>query len=265
MPTRTFGAAFGGGFDTRKRGRGPVVKMASYATRFPVTNLGRRGRGVRGYTRRVGFYGRYNNRNRGGGAGSELKFHDVTADEAVQDLSGGIIVNTDSFVKIPQNVTESGRIGRKCVITRINYRYTLTLTATAAATLAAGQTVRIMMVVDHQANGAAPTVSGAGGVLETATFQSFNNLASGSRFKVLFDRTHVLNALSSAGNGTANDSAEMSIHRTFYKKCRIPLEFNAATGVIAEIRTNNIFVLLINSTSSSFVSLASRARFRFEG
>ncbi len=255
-------------FIPRKRAR-LVGKTVGYATRSPALVLypgtGRRGRGVRGYTRRVGFYGRYNRRNRGGGPGSELKFHDVTADEAVQDLSGGIIVNTSSINLIPQGVTEIQRIGRKCTIKSINYRYTLTQIATAAATLGAGQTVRIMIVLDKQCNGAAPTVSGTGGVLETATFQSFRNLASGSRFWVLMDRTHNMNIRAAAGDGAANDSSAFDLTRSFYKKVNIPIEFNAATGAIAEIRTNNLFILLINSTASSFISLASRVRLRFEG
>ncbi len=239
----TGGAKFrrtGNGFGGARRGR--------YAGRF----------------RKVGFWGRYPGAG-GSSRNSELKFHDIDWDEAVADHSAGVISNTSSLVLIGQGITESTRIGRKAVIHSIGARFKLQLKTFAGISAGEPETVRIMIVQDTQCNGAAPAVSTDAGVLETALFQSFNNLSNKGRFKTLYDKTHTMNALAGAGNGTANDIAPVDRNFSFFKKCRIPIEYSgvANPSVITEVRTNNIFGLLISASAGSRVSLASKWRFRF--
>ena len=73
-----------------------------------------RPRVVPGYTRSSGFYGRFAKPN------GEMKFHDVDLDDAV--IAAGANA-TASINLIAQGVTESTRVGRKCTITAINWRY----------------------------------------------------------------------------------------------------------------------------------------------
>ncbi len=257
MSKRTAGQAFDLGFQRRTMRRGGARKVAHFATTTPVVQTGTRGRGVAGFQRTAGFYGRYGAL---AGATAELKFHDVDADQGTADLSGGVIVNTSSINLIPQNVTEKGRVGRKCTIKSINWRGNLNQTLIAAAALRDDSEVRLMVVLDKQCNGAAPTVTG---VLETGDIHSFNNLANKGRFRTLSDQTFRLSANSAAGNGTANDAPAVVMPFSWFKNCNIPIEFDAATGAITEIRSNNLFILMIASVAGSVISLDSKIRLRF--
>lgn len=116
-------------------------------------------------------------------------------------------------------------------------------------------TVRLIVYQDKQANGATIAVLD---LLETANYQSFNNLSNSGRFRVLMDRTHTLVAASAiAGPSTGEDGMNF----TFFKQLNMPIEFSAGAGVIAEICTNNIGVLAISRGGG--VLLDSKFRLRF--
>ena len=189
----------------------------------------------------------------------ELKFHDLDIDDVVVSATGTIQAGLNL---IAQGVTESERIGRKCIITSIGWRYSVALVEQdAVPTPAPPETFRIMLVLDKQANGAFPAVLD---ILETADFQSFNNLANKSRFRTLMDNTFNLNHVDLASDGAGVvSSSEVRQDFTFFKKVKIPLEFSAGTGAIAEIRSNNLFVLLISRAGLG--SFESKMRLRFTG
>ncbi len=98
-------------------------------------------------------------------------------------------------------------------------------------------------------------------MLETADYQSFNNLSNAGRFRVLMDRTHTMVSRSAAGDGTTNDSGEDAFNGTWFKDVNIPIEYSAGAGVIAEIRTNNIGVLLISHLNGTLLDSQFRIRF----
>lgn len=245
-----------------QRGKGP----APFA---PVWGRRKRRRGMVGMPagrfRRVGYWGRYAGAGGRAGGTQELKFHDIDWDEGVADWSAGLISNTSSLTLIGQGVTESTRIGRKAVIKSIGMRGLLKMSSISGAGLQPAQTTRLFIVLDKQANGAAPAVSGASGLLETADFQSFNSLANKGRYKVLLDKTFTFNAIAAAGDGAANDTAPVNKNFTFFKKCNIPMEYSgvANPSVITEVRTNNIFGIVISDNTTSTVALVSKLRFRF--
>lgn len=196
----------------------------------------------------------------------ELKFHDIDWDESQADHSAGVISNTSSLVLIGQGVTSTTRIGRKAVIENIGWRGKLQLGLNAGSALQAPQTVRLMLVQDKQANGAASTISGSpNGVLSSANYQAFNELVNKDRFFVLMDKVFTFNAQAGAGDGTANDSAPVDENFSFFKKVNIPIEYSgtATPSVITELRSNNIFGIFISSTSAGSVSMDSKFRFRF--
>ncbi len=205
---------------------------------------------IPGITRRSGFYGRYTP-----GQG-ELKFHDIAVTDAVVAVNG-TIQNTGSVNLIAQGTGESQRIGRKCVIKSINWRFELDIPAVANAT--GSDTVRVMFYLDKQANG---VTASATDILATDNFQSFNNLANSGRFRILLDRTYVLNHSGGAGDGTTNDALPYHVSDTFFKKCNIPLEFSSTAGAITELRSNNLGVLLLGRGGVAGFNSILRLRFQ---
>ncbi len=192
-------------------------------------------------------------------SGRELKFHDVNLDDAVIATTGTV---TASINLIAQGTTESERDGRKCTISKINWSYNIVLPELdAVATPANGDTVRVIMFLDKQANGAAATTAD---VLETTDYQSFKNLSNSSRFLTMYDKVHTINyrTLASDGAGVVS-SGKVTMNGSFYKQCSIPLEFSAATGAITEIRSNNLGVLLISQ--EGVAAFDSKIRLRFRG
>jgi len=207
---------------------------------------------LRGYVRPTGFYGRY----RAGAGDQERKFHDLDVDDAVV-ATGGTVTHLNV---IAQGVTEATRVGRKCTITHIGWRYTVRLPETVQqASPTAGDTVRLMLILDKQANGAIPSVTD---VLESAEYQSFNNLANKGRFRVLMDRTIDINYLVMASDAASKyDQGQVEQSDSFYKKCNITIEYDSTTGAITEVRSNNLLLLAISSQGTA--SFVSKLRLRF--
>ncbi len=208
---------------------------------------------VKGRDRVGGYYGRYKQTSSG-----ELKFHDVDVTDAVI-AQGCQVFSAGTINIIPQGVTEKQRVGRKCTVKSINWRYNVNLpgTATNGET---SDTIRIMLYQDKQCNGATITNTD---LLESNNFQSFNNLANSSRFRVLMDKTHEIHSPSGSGRGSTDTLSfgEMSFNGTLFKKCNIPLEFDAATGALTELRSNNLNVMVCSA--SGFVGFTSKIRLRF--
>ncbi len=188
----------------------------------------------------------------------ELKFHDVDLDDAVVTQAGAL---TASINLIPQGTTEKTRIGRKAVLKSINWRFDITMNDTSSADTTS-EVFRVIMYLDRQCNGATAVVATAAGILETDDYQSFNNLANKGRFLTLMDRTYDLNCPSGSGQNAADVFGEQVMHDSLFKKVDIPIEFDAATGAITEIRSNNIGVVLITKTGN-LTTFASKIRLRF--
>ncbi len=205
----------------------------------------------RGYLRSGGYYGRYSN-------GGELKFLDTSIDDALIAV-GGTIQNAGTVNVIPQDVTESSRVGRKCTIKAIGWRYNIFVGSFGNVTNGT-DTIRVILYLDKQCNGATIATTD---LLQADDFQSFNNLSNSGRFRILMDRTHTLNATAGAGDGTTNDTASHSKDYTFFKKCSIPIEYDdsATTGAIGTIRTNNLGVLLVGAKGIGQFASVMRLRF----
>lgn len=141
----------------------------------------------------------------------------------------------------------------------------------------------MILFQDTQANGSVPTVTD---LLHTANYNSFNNLDNKQRFKVLAEKTFSINQTAGggyAGNfsgyavppAVAGDQAGYSVPaessnlavaectRTFqfFKKCRIPLEFSGDTGHDSELRSNNIWMLMISEEQRANYEYRVRVRF----
>ncbi len=204
---------------------------------------------VPGITRRSGFFGRF-------GVGGELKFHDLDIDNAT--VASGATISQASCNLIPQGVTEVQRVGRKCTIRSINWRFQISTNVQSNTAAPATEVVRVILYLDKQANGASATTAA---IVESDDFQTFNNLANKSRFRTLMDRTYPMNIMASSGADATAEWAGENITDTFFKKVNIPIEFDSTTGAITEIRSNNIGVLLLGK--QGLAVFASKMRLRF--
>ncbi len=215
----------------------------------------------KGYNRTGGFYGRYN-RAPIVGVKPELKFHDITIDDAVIAATGASAL--DSAFKITQGTGQSERIGRQLQAKSVNWRFQISLPAINATGAApVGDTVRVLLYQDKQANGA---VAGANEVVvDVGDWQTFNNLANTSRFRTLMDRTYNINYQAAAGSGgaTDNDYAAISIDDTCFKKINFTVEYDGATNNITEIQSNNIGVILMSQNGTA--GFLSMMRIRYFG
>ncbi len=205
---------------------------------------------VAGITRVSGYYGRFAN-------GGENKFFDTTRASHAPGTSGTI--SNLSLNLIPQGVTESTRVGRKCTINKLMIHGNCALPTTAVA----GETsdlLRFIIYLDKQANGATAAVTD---ILESAAWASFNNLSNSQRFQILADKHITLNCGAGSGRGSTDtlSYAEYVMPYFFFKKCKIPVEFSATTGAITEIRSNNIGVLCITVGGEAVTGYTARVRF----
>lgn len=203
---------------------------------------------VPGFTRSAGFYGRFAGQN------AELKFFD-TALSFNFDATGEVPA-TGQLNLIPQGVTESTRVGRKCVLKSIHLKGSVTFTPAAAAT--AASTAFMYLVLDKQANGAA---AGITDVLTGNGMQiAFNNLSNSQRFMIL--KKFKWTMVPTAGVTTAYNNTTKHFEK--FKKCNIPLEFSSTTGAITELRSNNVFLLAgTDGLSDDTITMNGACRVRF--
>lgn len=240
-----------------KRKRTTAMMVYGPARAFAPPKPKRTGRRfVPGRDRQAGFYGRYS------GVNAELKFFDVTYDDAVVAATG-TLEQAGSVINIGQGVTEIQRVGRKCTIRSIDWRFTVTLPVQDAVGIpVSGDTVRVILFLDKQCNGATATVSGDAGILAGTTIHSHRELTNTGRFTLLMDRLININYSGLAADA-ANQWAQGAVVKNYHKywTCNFPIEYNNTTGAIAEIRSNNIAVMLISD--KGIAGFASQFRFRF--
>ncbi len=194
----------------------------------------------KGYLRTGGYWGRYNRPSRM--SPGEWKFFDTTATFGTVGAAGEIQA---SMCLIPQNITESGRIGRKCTVKRIDFMGDMILNAVLASANGQVDRVRVIVYHDKQANGATAAVLD---LLETADILSFRNLANSGRFRILSDTTQAISCMAGAGDVAGTNGNWNAVIRSYKvgASLNMPLEFSGTTGAITELRSNNIGILAIS-------------------
>lgn len=202
-----------------------------------------------GRDRTGGYYGRYQPQ------GDEKKFLDtpLTLEDPVA-ATGNVY---DSLVEIPQGAGESQRVGRKCTITAISLRYVVSLNNTSTPS-STEDGCRVIIFHDKQCNGAIAPITQ---VLASDTYLSYNNLANKERFRILSDKFHDLSSTAGSYDGTNDQFGAKGVTKSVYLRCDIPIEFSGATGAIAEIRSNNIGVLIISDKAKCNFSGLARVRY----
>ncbi len=182
----------------------------------------------------------------------ELKFFDTVVAGTALATTG--IITSPSLNIVPQGTTESQRVGRKMIIKKIGMRFLLQFNSSTTET---ADVVRIIVVLDKQANGAAFAITD---VLETASEGSFNNMANKNRFTILMDRYESINKINDIGTNINEYTQSWS----WFKSCDIPIEFDnsVTTGALTSQTSNNIavFGITLNSTT---LSLGYTCRIRY--
>lgn len=201
---------------------------------------------MRGYWRHAGLW-----RSSTAAIQNEKKYHDGTQVQFGIATAGNIPIPT--LLEIPQGTSVNDRIGKTVHIKDIFLRYKLGIAQTSANQ--GSDIVRVMMVKDMQANGAVPVVTD---VLESANYDSFNKLENKFRFKVLYDETHSLNAPGGDGTNTVRMRLQC---RTNQDLKGMAMEYSGTTGAIGEIRSNNVFLLVIAEAGNATFQCRWRARY----
>ncbi len=186
----------------------------------------------------------------------ESKFFETNVDDSVIAANFNI---EGSMNLIPQGVTENTRVGRRCTVTQVMLRLTVNLPSTAVAADTT-DIIRIILVVDKQCNGSNAAVTQ---LLENDNYQSFNSLANSGRFRTLWDKTVSISSNGGSGRGSTDTLSYGAVSRalTFFKDVNIPIEFNAGTGAITEVRSNNI--LLYYGSKAGVAGIDGEVRIRF--
>jgi hypothetical protein len=200
--------------------------------------------------RTSGYAGRYT------GPNAELKFLDVNIASATVAAAGSI-VNSGTLLVVAQGTGESGRVGRKITIRKASMRAIVALPATSLPA-DTGDLVRVILYCDKQCNGATAAVTD---ILESTDILAFNNLANKGRFRTLLDKTVALNSQGGSWDGTNDQYASYRTSWSKYLDLNIPIEYDNTTGVISEIRSNNIGCLVISHAGRATIELQFRFRY----
>lgn len=213
--------------------RRPVYQRMEVSRDMPVQSLARTG----------GFIA----------AKTTQKYFDTTLAPTTV-TTAGVILNA-SLNLIPQTTTESGRIGNRVKLTSIHLRGKVVLPATAVA--AVNETVRIIVYLDRQCNGA---TAGVTDILTSADYRAFNNMANKGRFQTLIDEFCDINYQTGVNATPAWASVGKNIMLN-KKGLGIALQFSSTTGAITEVRTNNIGVLAISYAGAATCEYIARVRY----
>ncbi len=223
---------------------GPAAVAAGVAAKK------QRGRSYKGYPRSKRrrtssrFYGQYQ-------TGKELNFKDTTTTAA--PLTGWLIDSGALF--IAQGTAESTRIGRQVFVHSIHGQGKVQLDEDATGK--DGCVFRYALILDKQANGAAPA---ALDLFETDGVASHKNLANSKRFVTLKTGEMVFNRIGSAGSETIG---WLDCGHVFRKP--IPIEYTSTTGTLSEIKSNNIIFVyartLLDGTQVMSIDIRWRVRY----
>lgn len=174
----------------------------------------------------------------------EYKFFEVTTN--VSPANDQII--EDSLVKIAQGDTGITRDGRKIVVTGIHFRGHIKMDAGGS-----GAGLRLVLYHDKQPNGATASTTDYFSSANALT-NSFRNLNTIKRFKVLHDKTYILNQ-------TSATVSQILRHVVINLKVNIPIVYTSTTGAITELLESNIG--LLSSANNQTLDLDGIWRIRY--
>lgn len=174
---------------------------------------------------------------------NELKFAQSLIIDAVVATAGAIF---QTIFQVPQGSGQSQRNGRRITVTSIHWRFRISLPPQdGIGSPKSGDTLRVIMYLDKQANGGAALVTD---ILDTAAINSFRQMSNIERFEILSDDLYNFNYSGMASDAIGNVSqGEVVKSYVTTKHTLIPVEYSGTDGLLTEIRSNNVGILLISS------------------
>lgn len=148
---------------------------------------------------------------------------------------------------VEQGATSYNRIGTKILIKSIDFRASFNMVGTAPV----NNSLRYMIVYDHQPNGAFPAIGDiiSRNIATSPNFFTGVNMANRSRFVVLRDR---IVALDPEGTGTVNVKE--------FIKTKLETQFRSSTNTIGDLTTGAIYLVcfcLTAGTAASYITMTS--------
>ncbi len=169
---------------------------------------------------------------------TQLTFENITTPATVIQLTN-----------IPQGDTESSRDGSQVKLTRINVKYAISVSADGASNF-----VRVMLVLDTQTNGAIYSVAD---LLQDNTIDdnlvSALNLANKFRFKVLYNKVHVL----------SDNASNAKIYREIFKNLDLQLRYSDTSNTITDLNTNSLSMVFLSEQTTTGPKMSFFARVRY--
>jgi len=169
----------------------------------------------------------------------EKKFLDTATSSAVRQFESNGSVQAD-FVVMAQGTANGTRIGSQITVTNINCHLDVVTGTNASNPGVAHTPVRIILGIDKQANGAAPAVLD---VLQTASPYSFRNMYTLNRFIILKDKLFDMNPILYVSAPNVGENGRIL---KFAWKGQLPILYSGTTASITEIKSNNVFLLVIS-------------------
>lgn len=185
----------------------------------------------------------------------ELKNLDVVTNTTI--TFGQATANLALLNGCDDGATSTTRVGRKIIITSLAWRWQ----GSVAPTTTGASGLRLLIVRDSQANGAAPVATD---VLQVDTIYSMMNLDNSKRFKVLVD--HLVPCVGTSGPQSWNEKGFLQFEKPSKNKPGLEVVFNNnSTATITSIQTGSIYALFYQNGSLLVASPASNlyTRFRF--
>lgn len=194
----------------------------------------------------------------------EKKYSDTsTTNTAVSTTAGIACLN-----QLAQGTSATTRVGGKIVVRSIQVKGIFRLEQAvdeAVSILAPAQAARFMIILDKQPNGVLAT---AAEIFESsADVFSPINMANRARFVVLTDKLFALGpSASTSGAGVITWGSGTQKIINWYKKCRIPVEYGGNSGLMADIKTNAIILVLMGqiATGDTDTNFSGYTRIRYQ-
>jgi len=162
---------------------------------------------VPGVTRTAGAYRRSMPKNNG-----EKKWLDTPFNIGSASSGGAILTNN---LIIQQGTGESQRIGTKITLTDLMVRWAISNDNAGTGQMVSGN-IRVVFLIDKQANGALPAWTD---IFQDANLYTFRNLDNIDRFEILKDKIYPC-PLVTANDATTSTSGK---HLKWIKKCNLPI------------------------------------------
>lgn len=177
---------------------------------------------------------------------TEVKHIDAYLAATAADVTGFL----SHFSIIPQGNTETSRVGTDITVTSVNVKYQVF----SVAANTNPSTIRILILRDRQASGQTPALIGSTqGILDNAPITNpvlspFVWETVQQRFKILYDKVHILEPQEQNFAGTAFVPRTQWEHTKHKGNFKIIYQQGTTTGAIATVVTNSLWFAAISDT-----------------